>query len=87
MIGVQCKVYVFQFLLYALWPQTGHVNLPLFLVFVYASAYIIGNCIQQPLQKWWAAHPNGQLAVPFLLAAFFMAGCFCTNFGVSVQTM
>ena len=87
MIGVQCKVYVFQFLLYALWPQTGHVNLPLFLVFVYASAYIIGNCIQQPLQKWWAAHPNGQLAVPFLLAAFFMAGCFCPTFGESVPTM
>ncbi|CAL1139698.1 unnamed protein product, partial [Cladocopium goreaui] len=80
-------VYVFQFLLYALWPQTGHVNLPLFLVFVYASAYIIGNCIQQPLQKWWAAHPNGQLAVPFLLAAFFMAGCFCPTFGESVPTM
>ena len=73
---VGAKVYVFQFLLYALWPQTGHVNLPLFLVFVYASAYIIGNCIQQPLQKLWAANPNGQLAFPFLLAAFFMAACF-----------
>lgn len=49
-------VYVFQFLCYAVWPQTGLVNLLWFLVFTYASAFLIAKLIQQPIQKWWAAH-------------------------------
>lgn len=62
------------------------MNLSLFLIFVYASAYIIGNCIQQPISAWWASHPKGQLAVPFLLAFFFMAGCFCPELKLGVST-
>jgi len=62
-------VYVFQFLCYAVWPQTGLVNLALFLVWTYASAFLIARCIQQPIQKWWASHPKGRLVVPFVLGA------------------
>jgi hypothetical protein len=47
---VTCQVYVFQFLCYAVWPQTGLVNLALFLVWTYASAFLIARCIQQPIQ-------------------------------------
>jgi len=62
-------VYVFQFLCYAVWPQTGLVNLALFLVWTYATAFLIARCIQQPIQKWWASHPKGRLVVPFVLGA------------------
>ena len=67
-------VYVFQFLCYAVWPETGLVNLWWFLLFTYASAYLIAKLIQQPIQKWWAAHTTSRLCVPFLLAAVFI-GC------------
>lgn len=69
-------VYVFQFLCYAVWPQTGLVNLLWFLVFTYASAFLIAKLIQQPIQKWWAAHTHARLAVPFVLAAAFVACSF-----------
>lgn len=69
------KVYIFQFLLYGFWPQVGQVNLLAFLIFLYSSSYIIANCIQQPIQKWWASHQTGQLVVPVALAAFFMVCC------------
>ncbi|CAJ1392982.1 unnamed protein product [Effrenium voratum] len=61
-------VYVFQFLTYAVWPQTGQVSIFFFLVFTYASAFVIARCIQQPIQKWWAAHTRARLVVPFILA-------------------
>ena len=47
---VTSQVYVFQFLCYAVWPQTGLVNLALFLVWTYATAFLIARCIQQPIQ-------------------------------------
>lgn len=40
-----------------------------FLIFTYASAYLIAKLIQQPIQKWWAAHTTARLFVPFILAA------------------
>eukprot|EP00434_Breviolum_minutum_P030827 symbB.v1.2.027259.t1/scaffold2785.1/size70456/2 len=67
-------VYVFQFLCYAVWPQTGLVNLALFLVWTYASAYLLAKCVQQPIQRWWASHTKGRLVVPFVLAAA-LVGC------------
>mmetsp|Transcript_120371 Transcript_120371/g.286015 ORF Transcript_120371/g.286015 Transcript_120371/m.286015 type:complete len:1363 (-) Transcript_120371:278-4366(-) len=65
-------VYVLQFLCYAVWPKTGLVSLPLFLIFLYASAVLIVRCIQQPSQKWWANHTTARLFVPFILAASFV---------------
>jgi len=62
-------VYVFQFLCLAVWPQVGLVNIPLFLIFTYASAFFIARAIQQPIQKWWASHTKARLVVPFILAA------------------
>jgi len=64
-------VYVFQFLCYAVWPQTGLVNLLWFLVFTYASAFLIAKLIQQPIQKWWAAHTRA------LGGALRIGGCLC----------
>ena len=49
--AARLEVYVFQFLCYALWPQRGMVNLALYLVYTYASAYLIAKCIQQPIQR------------------------------------
>eukprot|EP00931_Biecheleriopsis_adriatica_P042206 TRINITY_DN2405_c0_g1_i2.p1 TRINITY_DN2405_c0_g1~~TRINITY_DN2405_c0_g1_i2.p1 ORF type:complete len:1595 (+),score=335.47 TRINITY_DN2405_c0_g1_i2:126-4787(+) len=62
-------VYVFQFLCYAVWPQTGKVNLPLFLAFTYGFAVVVARLVQQPVQRWWASHPTGRCFVPFVLAA------------------
>lgn len=62
-------VYVFQFIFFALWPQSGTVNVPLFLIFTYASAVIIASTIQQFVQKWWTEHTRARLVVPFVLAA------------------
>lgn len=50
------EVYVFQFLCYAVWPQTGLVNLALFLVWTYASAYLLAKCVQQPIQRLELVH-------------------------------
>ena len=48
------------------------MNLPLFLIFTYASAVVIARAIQQPIQKWWASHTKARLVVPFIMAAFLV---------------
>jgi len=62
-------VYVFQWRCFEVWPTANMINLPLFMLFVYASAVVIARCIQAPIQKWWANHPIGRCFVPVVLAA------------------
>ncbi|CAE8583298.1 unnamed protein product, partial [Polarella glacialis] len=61
-------VYVIQFICYSVWPQTGEISVPLFLIFVISLAVVVARTIQQPVQKLWAAHPISRCFVPFILA-------------------
>ncbi|CAK9063618.1 unnamed protein product [Durusdinium trenchii] len=69
-------VYVFQFLCYAIWPQTGLVNLFWYIIYTYATAFLLARLIQQPIQKWWAAHTKARLVVPFVLGTFLVGFSF-----------
>jgi hypothetical protein len=65
-------VYVFQFICYSLWPSTGELSLPLFLLFCVSTAVIMAIVVQKPIQSWWSKHPRARMGVPFLLSGLLV---------------
>jgi len=69
-------VYVFQFICYSFWPERGHIDLGLFLIFCVGTAFTLSILVQGRIQKWWSSHPKARLAVPFVMSAIMIAAVY-----------